>query len=102
MSADTPIDRAVRAFLRHMGIPPDELVPMVGGRPIPAEQAYQLPIRAALEALRGPSDAMVEAAKPEVLIDEDDGFRDMEKRAAAVGVWEAMIDAALEEDPASD
>ena len=116
-----PIDRAVRAFLRHMGIPPEELVPMVGGRPIPAEQAYRLPVQAAILALRDPDEFMMKAGgatlagkfvddpmdmlTPELEralkleSDPDSEFDSAEDRLApyAASVWQAMIDDVLDE-----
>ena len=84
MADQSPLDRATLALLEYFGIQPDEPVPMIGGRSVPALQAYRLPVRAALMAMREPSEAMTAAG--------GDALR-------ARKVWEAMLDAAILEGP---
>lgn len=52
------LEQASRAFCRVMAIDPDEVVPMVATRPLPAWQAYLPGIRAAFEALVESPDRM--------------------------------------------
>jgi hypothetical protein len=92
------LDRATRALLDHFGIQPDEMVPMIGGREAPALQAYRIAVRAALLAIREPSEAMTAAGVDSGGIAENPlGENDVGDRFWAGKVWRAMLDAALVE-----
>lgn len=93
MTDQPPLDRAIAAFLEHFGIRPDEPVPMVGGKPLPAAEAYRLPMRAALLALRDPGEVALQAGAGQLFgAASDDWAEDARK------VWRAMMDSVLEKN----
>ena len=98
MTSQSPLDRATLALLEYFGIQPDEPVPMIGGRSVPALQAYRLPVRAALMAMREPSEAMTTAGIDSGGIAES-RFGEKSEAFWAREVWQAMLDAAILEGP---
>ena len=93
MEGQSPLDRAIAAFLEHFGIRPDEPVPMVGGKPLPAREAYRLPMRAAILALREPGEAALQAGAGQLFGSASDDWNEDARK-----VWQAMVDAVLQED----
>lgn len=77
----TPIERAARALCELAGNPP---MAKMDGKPL--WMSYIPEVRTVLGAIREPSDAMIYHASNS---DKDE--------AACEDVWQAMIDAALEE-----
>jgi hypothetical protein len=96
----TPLERAasaVQAEMRRQGvlyeIDPDE--PDLSKLMMATGEVADLPaiVRAVLTAIREPTEGMIAAGWPEWVNDESD----VDEYATTAFVWQAMIDAALEE-----
>jgi hypothetical protein len=92
----TPLERAARAIATEIGVDPDQLITAdddahvgLGLRgPHPAWTRYVGTARAALQAVREPSEHMLLAAQ----------IGDAWNAEDPEGVWQAMVDAALEDE----
>ena len=98
----TPLERAARALCKIHGIDPDELRSdlerdtmgtVVSGQP--AWRMFERDCRAVLQAIREPSKAMVGAGAANMDHEGETSSQELQERSRAV--WQAMIDAALEE-----
>lgn len=95
----TPLERAARAMATEYGQDPDEiiLVEAVGTRGRLARWQCNLPaVRAVIEAIREPSEAMTKAGRDSLEHDSDGSLLGGPEEAAH-NTYSRMIDALLEE-----
>lgn len=86
----TPIERAARALCENPSEDPDEIVFMTDGTWIPRWKAELWRVKAVLQAIREPSEAMAKAGADDLPGNTNDPLW-------VAQAWTAMIDKALEE-----